>query len=256
MKTKTIDVLTILLVAACGSVSADIVTNFDGGSLDPALQFDEPNSGLGTFSLDVANNELDVFATGNTDMWTTRNNAPFAWTAKPVVGVGETWIAETHVRIETPAVAGKVSGLTVYGGPDGANAQFGFSLDNWNPAARAVRLQGLGTNAPNISVPWANDNVFLRMEVTENTGTGGADVYNFFFKEFAGDGWTQLGGAAIDFDAFTIDNSRVALVQKTSANGGGSAFSYFNVTAAVPEPTTGTLVGLGLLVMQRRLRRR
>lgn len=241
----------LLLSCACG-LQADLMTNFDTGSLPAGLFLDQPNPTLGSAVLDPINSELDFTAVGNTDMWTTRANAPLAWTAKPTVALGGTWYAETELRLDTPTTANIVSGLTVYGGPDGANAQFSYSLDNWVPANRAVRLQGLGNNNPNIAVPFAGTSVHLRIEITEAVGN---DIYNFFYKANLGDAWTQLGGAAIDFQSFTIGNDRVALLQKTGATGGGTAFNYFNVGIAVPEPSSLGLLLLGLTFTLRSRRR-
>ncbi|MEZ5301093.1 MAG: hypothetical protein R3F11_10635 [Verrucomicrobiales bacterium] len=76
---------------------------------------------LASITLDTANQELDFLTTGGTDMWTARNNAPFAWTLAPVVSLGQTWFVETGVRYNGSANATqRVSGILFYQNTDGA----------------------------------------------------------------------------------------------------------------------------------------
>jgi hypothetical protein len=120
----------------------------------------------------------------------------------------------------------EVAGMTFYGGPDGANPDLSFGLDDWN--GWNVRLQGLGDNNPNVggSDLGSAPGVFLRAEITEG---GATDLYNFFYKVNSGDPWTRLGGAAIDFPS-DFPNSRVALFLKSSAGGGAAQFDYLTVS--------------------------
>ena len=106
---------------------------------------------------------------------------------------GAKWVVETEVRLNNVAQNNQLAGLTFYGGPDGARPDITFGLDNWDSAARAVRLQGLGDNVPNAAVMTTASRVILRVEVEEG---GATDTYNFFFRETTADAWVPLPGAA------------------------------------------------------------
>ena len=269
-----------LLLLVYQQVFAVVDTKFDGDTLDPAVFLDIPNGGLASITLDTANDELDVITNGNTDLWTTRNNSPFAWTAAPVVALGQTWIAETEIRYDTDVSASRfrVAGITFYGGPDGSGGSsqgmdFSFGINNWNdrgdPGYQAsVEVQGLGDNNPgtgggNIIDLWTNQSAFLRVEVTEQ---GAADFYMFFYKLAESDPWIVLG----DLNSI-VDNSRVSLFFKnagsTSTEHRAGSFSYFrvglpeSVSVSVPVPglrNTGLfllfsiMLGLGVYRLRRK----
>lgn len=221
------------LFLACVQAPAAIVTSFEEASLPAAISLDIPNSALGNITFDATNDELDFSAGGNTDMWTTRNNAPIAWTLSPTgLANGSTWTVEAEVRINNVAENNQVAGLTFYGGPDGARPDISFGLDNWDPAVRAVRLQGLGDNAPNVGIATTASKVILRVVIQE---AGGTDTYNFFYKVNAGDAWTQLTGAALNYTT-NFANSRVGMTYKTGAAKSGAAFTYFNVQDTSAQP--------------------
>jgi hypothetical protein len=225
---------------------AAVVTTFDEVSLPAAISLDVPSATLGSISFDAVNDELDFSAGGDTDMWGARNNAPIAWTAIPTGLVnGSTWSVETEVRINNVSQNNQVAGLTFYGGPDGAKPDISFGLDNWAPAARAVRLQGLGDNDPNVGVATTASSVFLRVVIQE---AGATDTYNFFFKVNAADAWTQLTGAALNYQT-NFANSRVAMVYKTGAAKAGAAFTYFNVQDNTAQPPTVTAHPANLTAM-------
>ncbi|NQU21727.1 MAG: hypothetical protein HQ567_10620, partial [Candidatus Nealsonbacteria bacterium] len=215
--------------------SALVITDFDGDTLDPNVSLDVPDALLGDITLDTDNDELDFDAFGGTDMWFVRNNAPIAWTSPPTVSNGQTWSIETEVRLNSIVENGQVAGITFYGGPDGAKPDFGFGLDNWNPATRMVKLQGLGDNIPDSHVAWEGSSAFLRVEVTEN---GDTDTYNFLYKADVADNWTRLLGAGLDFQS-DFDNSRAGLFYKTNGAKEGAAFTYLNAPAELlPEDLT------------------
>lgn len=238
-------------VALAPPAFAEVLTSFDGGTLDPDVHLDIPNSEDATITFDGVNGELRFFANGNVNMWDERNSVPFAWTSKPVVNYGETWRAETQVRYNTPLSDGglRIAGLTFYPGPDGTGGWFGgmeftFALDQWD-TPKGIWVQGLGDNLPgdseNLSAALNSDSVYLKTEVTE---LGDWDTYKFFYKLTEGDAWTQLGSLQASFD-----DSRVALFLKgypgTDPNYMDASFTYFEV-AAVPEPSTCAMALAGI----------
>lgn len=252
----------LLFLTPLATAHAEVQTNFDEGVLNPNVNLDIPNAGLANMVLDTVNEELDVTTTGNTDLWTIRNNAPFAWTSRPTVAMGDTWIVETELRFDTDVLSSKtrVAGITFYGGPDGSGGStdgmdFGFGINNWDdrdPTAgyqAAVEVQGFGDNSAGDSggnltfAPWTSPSVFLRIEVTEN---GASDAYTFMYKQNAADPWTTLG----NFNS-TVDNSRVALFFKNSAGTStpdrSAAFTYFTVQR--PVFSIPTLSAWGLLLL-------
>ncbi len=213
--------------------AAAVITSFEEPSLPAAVVLDVPNTSLGNVVFDDVNDELDFTAAGNTDMWGTRNNAAIAWTDIPAgLSIGSAWTVETEVRLNSVVQNGQVAGITFYGGPDGARPDISFGLDNWDPAGRAVRLQGLGDNDPNVGILTSASKVFLRVMVTEG---GVSDTFNFFFKVNPGDAWTQLGGAALNYTT-SFASSRIGLIYKTSGAKDGAAFTYFNVADAGSLP--------------------
>ena len=220
-------------VLGATGVRAAVVTLFEEDVLSQEIRLDIPRAATGNIVFDPANDELDFTASGNTDMWTTRNNAAIAWTAIPEgLTPGTTWVVETEVRLNNATQNNQVAGLTFYGGPDGARPDITFGLDNWDPAARAVRLQGLGDNVPNAAVTTTATRVILRVEVTEG---GATDTYNFFFREAAADPWTQIPGAAVDYRS-SFANSRVGLTYKTAAAKAGASFGFFHVVGGSDRP--------------------
>ncbi len=237
----------LLLCLVYSMARAAVVTSFEEATLPAAIALDVPNATLGSVTFDAVNDELDFNAGGNTDMWGARNNAPIAWTAIPTGLVnGSTWSVETEVRINNVTQNNQVAGLTFYGGPDGAKPDISFGLDNWDPAGRAVRLQGLGDNIPNVGVVTSAGSVFLRVVIQE---AGATDTYNFFFKFNAADAWTQLTGAALNYTT-NFANSRVGMVYKTAAAKAGASFTYFNVQDNSALPPTITLQPANLTALQ------
>jgi len=215
-----------LFLLAAVPLTAAVQTSFEEDTLSPLVLLDIPNASLGNVIFDAANDELDFTAGGNTDMWGARNNAAIAWTAIPDgLAVGSTWTVETEVRLNNVAQNNQVAGLTFYGGPNGARPDITFGLDNWDPAARAVRLQGLGDNVPNTAITTTAGQVILRVDITE---AGATDTCNFFFRTTAAEPWQQIPGAAINYQT-NFPNSRVGLTYKTGAAKAGAAFTYFNV---------------------------
>ena len=230
------------------------MTDFSGGTLDPGVNLDVPNAGLATISLDTTNNELDMTTTGNTDMWTARNNAPMAWTSRPVVASGQTWYAETFVRYNGAADgAQRVAGITLWPGPDGVGGSsggmdFSIGLNDWNN--RGVEFQGWGasfigdTGLRDIPATVNNESeAYLRLEITEN---GVTDGYVGYWKADSADPW-------IEFARFNsaVDNSRVGLFFK---NGSSTApadrsvsFGYFEVGEMldISDPADSEPDGMG-----------
>ena len=239
---------------------SDLMTDFSGGTLDPGVNLDVPNAGLATISLDTTNNELDMTTTGNTDMWTARNNAPMAWTSRPVVASGQTWYAETFVRYNGAADgAQRVAGITLWPGPDGTGGSsggmdFSLGINDWDN--RGVEFQGWGasfigdTGLRNIPATVNNESAaHLRLEVTEN---GASDAYVGYWKANLADPWIQFAS----FNS-AVDNTRVGLFFK---NGGATvpadrsaSFEYFNVRV-IPEPSAMALFGLGSVMLLLRCR--
>lgn len=212
---------------------AAVITTFDEASLPAAVLLDIPSAALGNVAFDAVNDELDFTANGNTDMWGARNNAAIAWTAIPAgLSNGSTWIVETEVRINNVVQNNQVAGLTFYGGPDGSRPDISFGLDNWDTAARAVRLQGLGDNIPNTAILTTASTVTLRVVIVEG---GATDTYNFYFKVNPADPWTPIPGAAINYTT-SFPNSRIGLTYKTGAAKAGAAFTYFNVVDITNQP--------------------
>ncbi|HWB04327.1 MAG TPA: lamin tail domain-containing protein [Verrucomicrobiales bacterium] len=225
--------LLLIPLALCTPARAAIVTSFEEASLPAAILLDVPTPALGFVTFDAVNDELDFGANGNTDLWGARNNAAIAWTAIPGgLTNGSVWTVETEVRLNSVVESQQVAGLTFYGGPDGSRPDITFGLDNWDPAARAVRMQGLGDNDPNVGILTTAAKVILRVSIQEN---GATDTYNFFFKVNPGDNWTQLGGVATNYQT-SFANSRVGLTYKTGAAKSGSAFTYLNVLTSTDPP--------------------
>ena len=242
-------------------VRADMVTSFDGPTLDANLHLDVPDPGVGTVSLDTVNHSLLFYGTG-ADLWDTRNGLPYAWTDIPQVGVGGVWRAETEVHYNVPEHVtdfgynwGRIAGITTYAGPDGsggsyAGQEFTFQLDQWDDPY-GVWVQGLGDHAPgNLPVDLHDDGLItdtvrLRMDVT--VGDANYNTYDFYYKLLPADTWTLLGTIQ-----YASDDTRVALFFKGGNNTDGDmnvSFNYYNVTtvSGVPEPGVMALAGLGAI---------
>ena len=234
-----------------------VVTLFDGTELDPNVNIDIPSGSSATYTLNSGG--LTFRASGDLNMWESRNGNPFAWTEKPAVAVGENWYAETQLHFNTPAgYCARIAGLTLYNGPDGdggsaAGMVFTFGLDQWD--SNGVWVQGLGNNHPGDSenLVALNDynSVFLRMEVTQNDV---GENFQFMYKADAGDAWTPLGSLNADFP-----DSRVALFLKGSGGNEddqSATFTYFNV-GVIPEVGSSSMAVLGFALLNAsRLRRR
>lgn len=237
------------------STRAAVLTDFSGAALDPAVFLDVPNAGLASVTLDTVNEELLFTSSGNTDMWVVRNNAPIAWTSRPVVTSGQTWYVETFVRYNGSANgAQRVAGITLYAGPDntgGSNGGMDFSigLNDWND--RGVEFQGWGntfigdSGLRNITATGSNESAaYLRLEVTEN---GASDACVGYWKAAEEDEWIQ-------FASFNsgVDSSRVGLFLKTGSGTSYPAdasvsFGYFDVTEAldITDPFDSEPDGMG-----------
>ena len=249
MKFKKIQFCALLGILSSFSSFGSVVTSFDGLALDPNVHIDIPAGSSATYAL--GNGDLRFQATGNIDMWNARNGAPFAWTAKPLVGTGGSWYAETHVSFNTPAGSlERIAGFTLYDGPDGAGGasagmDFQFGLDQWDSPS-GVWVQGLGDNLPgdsltNLTSAYGGNSAFLRMEVTQLSV---GEHFNFMYKADSGDAWTSLGSLNANFA-----DSRVALFLKGSGYYTGAqdvSFSYLNV-GAIPEFSSFGLTGIGLM---------
>jgi len=208
---------------------------FDGPAFDARWGLDTPDPAVAQITLDTANDWARVTATGNTDMWTTRNNAPILWTDSPA---GD-FFMETHVM--SPTTQGQsVAGLTVYGdgvgSDDGEKPNFSLGLDHWNVNGRIVKLQGLGTNNPNIFQSATGGEAWLRLELYRDGGAGGVDRYAAKYKLAEADPWALL--AVLDRD---VDNARMGMVMKTGGGGGTSDFSYFASGEQEPPPAPTTV---------------
>ena len=247
------------LLMAVPAAQAAVSTGFDGTALDANVHLDIPNAGLASVTLS-GSGQLNFASTGNVDLWYSRNNAPFAWTERPNVALGETWFVET--RLTLPGTNhGRLAGITFYGGPDGSggyadNMDFHFDIDQWGSHA-SVTVQGLGDNSAGdlggnlygAGLGYTDPTVSLRAEITEG---GAADQYSFFYRTDDSQAWTSLGSLNS-----TVDNSRAVIFLK-SYQASQASFDYFNVgaVAAVPEPSSYALFGLGLLGLAAAKRRR
>jgi len=208
------------------------VERFDSGSLPSWLKLDVPNASIANIKLDAANGELDFSASGGrTNLWNSRDNAPFAWAARPSVNLNETWYIETKVRVDSRTQGVTIAGITFSNGRDG-DFQFGapsFYLDAWHQQGTHVTLQGLGNNNPFATAGGATTvagqaaTTMLRVEITEK---GANDDYRFFYRRSEGESWIRLG----DVYSYGVDNARAALFYKTGeAKQGMAAFDDVRV---------------------------
>ncbi|MDP6513118.1 MAG: fibronectin type III domain-containing protein [SAR202 cluster bacterium] len=176
---------------------------------DIGILRDIPDPDLASITLDDANDRLVFATTGNTDMWTTRNNAPIGYILKPD---GPLWFMEAEIELAT-ANNTQVFGFTVYDDIDGAKGDFTYGLDYWNPGNPMVKFQGLGDNNPDINTSAAGTTrVILRMEVEDDGGGPGIARYRMKYDLLLGGGMQTLGM----YDS-NVNNARVGVMIKTAA---------------------------------------
>ena len=244
-------------IAASAAASAAVLfhTDFDEATFaDTGLTADTPapgagdtNDGSGTITLNTTNNTLDISAMA-ANTWETRDGAPIASVASPTVALGVTWYVETMLThtnsADTPNTNGGArpvydqAGITFYSGTAGANPGsentgthqgLFVGINDW--AGWTHRVQGFADNNPNVSAAGpatpigSSADLFYRVEITEN---GTSDLYNFFYKEAAGDAWTQFGATDLAQD---FDNSSVGLIVKTHNLNTGvtTSFDYLTI---------------------------
>ena len=206
--------------------------DFNSGILPTWLKFDIPNSSIASIQLDRTTGELDFSAKGGrTNLWDSRDNAPFAWVARPSVSQNETWFIETKVRVDSRSQGETIAGITFSNGKDG-DFQYGapsFYVDSWHKPGTNVTLQGLGNNNPFTTadnatlVAGETATAYLRVEITEK---GSSDEYQFYYRKNTSDAWSKLGSTY----NYNIDNSRAALFYKTGgAKAGLAAFDDLKV---------------------------
>jgi len=198
---------------------------FDSGALPSWLRLDVPNPSIATIKIDAANGELDFAAPGGrTNLWNDRDNAPFAWAARPSVNLDETWFIETKVRVDSRSQGETIAGITFSNGRDG-DFQYGapsFYLDAWHQQGTHVTLQGLGNNNPfttaggATAVAGETATTMLRVEITEK---GANDDYRFFYRRNESESWIPLGNVY----SYGVDNARAALFLKTGGAKQGMA---------------------------------
>jgi len=240
MRARVLLLMVVVILGSMVSAQAAILDNFDQATdFDSAVWArDVPTPSLASITLDTANDWAHFAATGSTDMWTVRNNAPILWTATPTGPM----FAETHVMMPTGQNV-SVAGLTVYDNVDGAKPNFSFGLDHWSTGNRMVKLQGLGTNNPAISTPATGGAAWLRLELYPDAGAGGLDRYVARYKLNQADPWSNLG--TLDRD---VANARMGMVLKTGGGGRSSDFSYFASDAiATMQPGDVIAVDFGNL---------
>ena len=206
--------------------------DFNSGVAPSWLKFDIPNSSIASIQLDRSTGELDFSASGGrTNLWDNRDNAPFAWVARPSVSPNETWFIETKVRIDSRSQGETIAGITFSNGRDGG-FEYGapsFYVDSWHKPGTNVTLQGLGNNNPfttadnSTLVAGEAASAYLRVEITEK---GVSDEYQFYYRKSATDAWSKLGSKY----NYSVDNSRAALFYKTGkAKAGLAAFDDLKV---------------------------
>lgn len=258
-------------LTACGAASATITFHSDFDEADLAstgLTIDTPNTNLttidsGTVTLNTVDQRLDLAANG-ANTWAAREGAPIAYVASPSVATGEKWYAETQITL-ADSTGGNTefdqAGITFYNGVlggspgsdnTGTHQSLFVGISDWN--AWDHRVQGFADNNPNVAVAatTTDDNFFYRVEVTEN---GASDLYNFFYKEDAGDAWTQFGAPDLAQD---FDNTAVGVFIKSHNNNttASAGFNSFTVGIVVPEPSSSSLAGLAGLSLTFRRRRK
>jgi len=202
--------------------------DFSTVALPSWLGLDIPDGAVASVTLDTVNRELDFAAKGRTNLWTSRDNAPFAWVNRPAVSQNETWFVETRVRLDSRTQGESLAGLTFSNDRNG-NFEFGapsFYLDGWHYQGTNISLQSLGNNSEagrpratasgRTSIAGDQASVYLRVEVTEK---GSSDEYRFFSRTSDADPWTQLG----DTYYYNTANDRIALFYKTGAAKNGLA---------------------------------
>ena len=213
-----------LLLTAGTLQAATINTDFTEAALvDTGLGTDIPNPSLASITLDGANDRLVFTTTGNTDMWTSRNNAPIAYILKPTT---TDWYMQAEIEYPDSS-SSKVMGFTVYADVDGSKPDWTFGLDNWaGQSGGLINLQGLADNNPLIRIGTTAQHVILRLEVQEGAGAGGTNHYTAKYDLLDGSGMQTLGTYDSGFD-----NSRAGIFLKSSTGRTG----YFDSLTIVPR---------------------
>ena len=201
-------------------IHAQVDSQFTEDALIPEIMLDIPFEDVAEILLDTENDELDINTFGNTDMWTERRDAPFAWVANPQVPEGAVWSVETYVRYNGfEDGIQRVAGIVFYADEDGFGGSndgvdFSFGLNDWNN--RGVEVQGLGgTQVGDSGQNFINavDDIgnvsaaFLRADIKEG---GDTDTYTLYYKLEEQDEWSELAEFGSE-----QDNSRIALFIKT-----------------------------------------
>lgn len=248
---------------AAESTTVSIVDHFSSdfteSGLDaiPGLMLDVPDPQVASVTLDEDNDELVLTTTTTADLWVERDNAPIAYVTSPKVEAGQTWFAETRMRLSgEPGRRPRIGGIVVYPDRDGSGGsqdgmEWSLAVNEWDD--RGVEVQGFGPgNVGDSGVSFLNpdppvkhiEDVFLKLEVTEN---GESDRYKVFYKQSADSEWQPFG----EFNS-SVDNSRVGLFMKNGPLEEAErslAFRYFKVgvfsdsTQPQPEAIDETLLG-------------
>jgi hypothetical protein len=229
------------------TIATDFHSSFTESNISDisALKLDIPNTSIASIILDTANDELDFRVTGRTDMWATRENAPFAWTETPDLPIGSKWSFETKVRIDGASEGTVVSGITFYDN-NGGLPDFTFGINNWNGGyVHVQKLAGGRSGISDLSSPIITPinntlSAFLKVEITEN---GMNDYYQFSYKLNEANSWIILNSNPIS----TYSYDRAALFYKTGEAKSGTSFDYIRLesgSVSTLEDTAKSIQGI------------